>query len=145
MEINGLFKILWGRTSIEISVKDCRGKGWGILYRRTNDKSLLQYKSMQRYIFLTSFNFMVNYTVDSEILLFLGLVDCVWSPWRSADCSKSCGGGYQLKSRSKTVEEKHGGSCIGESAITASCNSNPCKGTIFQHQRYLARGKNFIF
>ena len=54
-------------------------------------------------------------------------VNCEWSNWRSySSCSKSCGGGIQSRSRSKTIKEAYGGSCSGSGTMTKDCNTQKC-------------------
>ena len=55
------------------------------------------------------------------------LVNCQWGEWNEdSECSKSCGGGTQTRSRSKIVVEKYGGKCDGASNQTISCNKEDC-------------------
>jgi len=55
------------------------------------------------------------------------LVNCQWSNWSAWEsCSKSCGGGTQTSTRSKTVQETNGGTCSGSSERSKSCNSQSC-------------------
>ena len=56
------------------------------------------------------------------------LVNCEWSPWNSQSCTKTCGGGELVKTRSKTVTESNGGTCNGQSTETETCNPNNCPG-----------------
>ena len=52
---------------------------------------------------------------------------CLWSQWSSwSKCSKSCGGGRQMKTRQVTAESACGGSCKGDSNITQACNRQCC-------------------
>ena len=57
-------------------------------------------------------------------------IDCEWNEWQIDGCSKTCGGGITSKTRTKKVEEAHGGNCEGESTISESCNTQECPGTI---------------
>ena len=59
-------------------------------------------------------------------------VDCVWSDWVSRECSKSCGTGFRVNTRSRHVVEAHGGSCPGESVETEICNTDNCPGNHFK-------------
>ena len=66
-----------------------------------------------------------KFTYSSENFIFA--VNCKWSNWRSySSCSKTCGGGTQSRSRSKTINEANGGSCPGSSTMTRDCNTQNC-------------------
>ena len=56
-------------------------------------------------------------------------IDCEWNEWQIGDCSKTCGGGSRSNTRTKKVEEAHGGICEGESTIRESCNTMECTGS----------------
>ena len=59
--------------------------------------------------------------------LFQFLVNCEWEAWGTySKCSKSCGGGTQSRSRSKSVVESNGGSCSGFPTETKNCNTQGC-------------------
>ena len=45
------------------------------------------------------------------------------------ECSKTCGRGTRLNTRTKKVEEVNGGICEGESTISDSCNTEDCPGS----------------
>ena len=62
------------------------------------------------------------------IFYIVSPLDCEWSEWQIGECSETCGGGTKLSSRTKTVEEKYGGNCDGESTMEDSCNSEDCPG-----------------
>ena len=48
------------------------------------------------------------------------LVDCAWGNWSSyGQCNSTFG--KQSRSRSKTVEEKNNGTCLGSSSEMRSC------------------------
>ena len=52
-------------------------------------------------------------------------VDCAWSPWQSWNtCSSSCGGGKQLRMRTKNSFT--GKDCQGPMSEEESCNTTPC-------------------
>ena len=73
--------------------------------------------------------------VMTQYLIFTSyLVNCQWGGWSQySTCSKSCGGGTQAKSRSKTVEEKYGGKCSNSYKETRACNTQNCPGNfLFQ-------------
>ena len=59
---------------------------------------------------------------------------CQWGKWGSWNsCSKTCGDGKKARNRKKTVVEKNGGKCNGNSNEEDNCNTNncpePCKWT----------------
>ena len=62
--------------------------------------------------------------------LILALVNCDWTDWTTGSCSKTCGGGFQLKRRTKVNSEHGGKDCEGDSfsVETESCNLNKCPG-----------------
>ena len=47
----------------------------------------------------------------------------VWSDW--SKCTRECGGGYQIKTRTCTTNSN---SCVGGSVLQRACNTQPCKG-----------------
>eukprot|EP00440_Ansanella_granifera_P010536 gb/GFBE01011429.1/.p1 GENE.gb/GFBE01011429.1/~~gb/GFBE01011429.1/.p1 ORF type:complete len:1322 (+),score=241.23 gb/GFBE01011429.1/:1-3966(+) len=55
-------------------------------------------------------------------------VDCVWSVWTAwSECSKSCNGGSQDRSRLKSPVEQDGGRpCEGQSTEERECNTDGC-------------------
>ena len=58
-------------------------------------------------------------------------VNCQWASWGSwQSCSKTCGGGDQKRTRTKSVVAQYGGNeCSGSYTSTQSCNTNKCPGT----------------
>ena len=38
----------------------------------------------------------------------------------------TCGGGTRTKTRTKIVEEKHGGQCVGVAKMDEECNAEEC-------------------
>ena len=55
------------------------------------------------------------------------LVNCKWSNWGNySACPVTCGGGTQIKIRTKLVVEDHGGVCHGLSHQERQCNTYPC-------------------
>ena len=56
------------------------------------------------------------------------VVDCEWGDWVEGDCSATCGAGQQNNTRTKLVEEAHGGNCTGESTNVTSCVVVQCLG-----------------
>ena len=56
-------------------------------------------------------------------------VNCKWSSWQShTTCPVTCGGGTQIRTRTKLVLEDHGGICSGLSYQERQCNTDPCPG-----------------
>ena len=63
-------------------------------------------------------------------------IDCQWSQWSSwsklEDCSKSCGGGYQIFRRKPQVKSENGGKdCLGDDIKLEKCTNHPCPGKFF--------------
>ena len=63
-------------------------------------------------------------------------VDCVWADWKISQCSVTCGGGTRTNTRSKTVEEKNNGVCIGDPTTQEVCNDQSCPGKIVLYLIY---------
>ena len=69
---------------------------------------------------------------EKNALLFfnpaLPVVDGAWNEWSYSDCSKSCGGGEQIRIRScNAPEPQNGGNdCVGIHFEINSCNTNAC-------------------
>ena len=58
-------------------------------------------------------------------------VNCKWSSWKSyTRCPVTCGGGTQIRTRTKLIVEDHGGICSGLSNQERQCNTDPCPGTL---------------
>ena len=55
-------------------------------------------------------------------------VDCEWGAWVEGDCSTTCGTGEQTNTRTKLVEEAHGGNCTGGFTDVTSCLVAECPG-----------------
>ena len=55
-------------------------------------------------------------------------MDCVWGDWSmSSTCSKTCGTGKQLQTRTIITHEENGGSaCSGENIQEIDCNADAC-------------------
>ena len=58
----------------------------------------------------------------------LHVVNCVWKDWVNwSSCSKTCGGGTQLRSRRVMVHEENGGvACAGDSSELQVCSTENC-------------------
>ena len=55
------------------------------------------------------------------------LVDCDWAEWTTGtECTVSCGTGTRTKTRTKNVEEQHGGACTGADTEQEDCNTQEC-------------------
>ena len=53
-------------------------------------------------------------------------VDCTWGGWEPwGDCTKTCGGGVQLRTR-LFFAGNSGKMCSGQSASMQECNQTPC-------------------
>ena len=55
------------------------------------------------------------------------------------NCSEDCGGGMRTNTRTKNVEEAHGGVCVGEATITESCNTDECPGKKSAHKNVMQK------
>ena len=55
-------------------------------------------------------------------------VDCEWGDWVNGDCSTTCGTGEQNNTRTKLIEEAHGGNCTGAYTDVTSCFVAECPG-----------------
>ena len=53
-------------------------------------------------------------------------VSCIWNAWKIGACSKSCGGGSRICTRTKKRQEKHGGICLGKATLRQACNTKKC-------------------
>ena len=58
----------------------------------------------------------------------LPVVDGAWNEWSYSDCSKSCGGGEQIRIRScNAPEPQNGGNdCVGIHYEINSCKTDAC-------------------
>ena len=54
-------------------------------------------------------------------------VHCEWDDWMIGDCSRTCAGGWRIKSRTPKVSAEYGGdNCTGPSSVEESCNLQNC-------------------
>jgi len=53
-------------------------------------------------------------------------VNCVWGPWKEGVCSKTCGAGLRIDTRTKTQIEENGGFCAGEPRRQVACQQPKC-------------------
>ena len=70
---------------------------------------------------------------NSVSFQFVVAVDGSWAEWRDwSDCSVSCGGGVQNRSRPCTNPPPAfgGETCPGESDETRACNEDPCPSKV---------------
>ena len=59
------------------------------------------------------------------------IADCIWGSWSEwSTCSKSCGGGTQLRVRRVANSETKGGKCAGEPSEEQDCNTDICPAGI---------------
>ena len=59
-------------------------------------------------------------------------VNCIWNDWQIGECSKTCAGGTRTNTRTKKVQEAHGGTCIGNENVKEICNTQKCPRTYFR-------------
>ena len=76
--------------------------------------------------------FGVNHVITSVIAT--SVVDCWVSGWTWQECSKECGGGKQLGTRTILREPLHGGKVCGELTSSRACNTDPCPGKSTLHR-----------
>ena len=56
-------------------------------------------------------------------------VDCFWNTWQEwQECSLTCGGGVQYRSRTKEGPQNGGEECVGLSEAERECNTDHCPG-----------------
>ena len=64
---------------------------------------------------------------DICIHFHIGIADCIWASWEDwSVCSKSCGGGMQMRTRRVKNYETKGGTCNGKSAEQQACSTEAC-------------------
>ena len=63
------------------------------------------------------------------------IVNCVWGTWDTwATCSKTCGGGVQVRTRKVDTHEENGGTaCTGLSTEQQNCETGTCPAGIYYH------------
>ena len=65
--------------------------------------------------------------------------------WGSySTCPVTCGGGTQIKTRTKLVVEDHGGTCSGLSHQDQLCNKDPCPGITHKWEYAMLLGFQLI-
>ena len=50
----------------------------------------------------------------------------MWNGWIPGECSVTCGVGTLTKTRTKSVDEKNGGHCVGVASMREPCHNNQC-------------------
>eukprot|EP00746_Dinoflagellata_sp_MGD_P149407 gnl/MRDRNA2_/MRDRNA2_81439_c0_seq1.p1 gnl/MRDRNA2_/MRDRNA2_81439_c0~~gnl/MRDRNA2_/MRDRNA2_81439_c0_seq1.p1 ORF type:complete len:3654 (+),score=523.54 gnl/MRDRNA2_/MRDRNA2_81439_c0_seq1:90-11051(+) len=59
------------------------------------------------------------------------VVDCTWTSWTTwSPCTASCGGGYQVRSRSPNAPKNGGRPCDGNFEDYVSCNQQECTAMV---------------
>ena len=59
------------------------------------------------------------------------IVDCEWNVWSVGTCTKTCGAGARINTRTKKVSAENGGkNCEGSSTVQEGCNNQECPGYI---------------
>ena len=72
----------------------------------------------------------VRYNNVVVSLFFYILVDFAWTEWSVEECSHSCGGGFQTKTRTSRLEDQSHSE--GEIfSVTVNCNVQECPGIKF--------------
>ena len=57
----------------------------------------------------------------------INVVDCNWNPWVDISCNATCGGGFEVRTRTEANPELHGGMpCNGSATVTTTCAENDC-------------------
>ena len=65
-------------------------------------------------------------------------MNCEWGGWGAwGSCSQTCNEGTHTKTRSKTTEEAHGGTCTGLASETESCIPTYCPSNYFKITHFL--------
>ena len=59
------------------------------------------------------------------------VVNCVWNNWKEGTCSVTCGKGTRTCTRTKKVQEKCGGKCVGGPTQVLACNKKKCPSKFF--------------
>ena len=81
------------------------------------------YKYKYKYIHTYNYNLDPVYILISSVI-----VSCVWGMWDDwSNCSRTCGGGTQSRSRRVVTHEENGGTaCSGPSSQSQVCNTGAC-------------------
>ena len=105
------------------------------------------YDYLTRIYILQNCNTNLTYSyIDNNLNLrfHYGIVDCEWSDWITGECTKSCGIGARINTRTEKVPAMHGGEgCKGDSSLPETCNVQECPGDknceflLFLYTQYL--------
>lgn len=90
------------------------------------------YWAMQVEILMTQTLFSFTWVIHTFSYLCF-LVDGGFDEWGNySECSVSCGGGNQMRTRTCTnpVPQNGGQPCVGAHSETKECNTQPCPGTV---------------
>ena len=74
-------------------------------------------------------------SIQVEAIYLLNfLVNCTWGTWSTwEDCSVTCGGGTQGRSRSIDVPAQNNGTaCTGSTTDSQNCSTNGCPGRVLR-------------
>ena len=68
------------------------------------------------------------------------IVACVWGTWDTwATCSKTCGGGVQVRTRKVDTHEENGGAaCSGLSTEQQDCSTGTCPAGMILSYTFLS-------
>ena len=67
----------------------------------------------------------LSYTLCVDV--FFHSVHCEWDDWIIGECSRTCAGGWRIKTRTAKIVAEHGGEeCTGSSSVEESCNLQNC-------------------
>ena len=59
--------------------------------------------------------------------VYVNIADCKWASWEEwSTCTKTCGGGTQLRTRIVETDATKGGNCNGESLEEQECETEIC-------------------
>ena len=73
--------------------------------------------------------FQCNYICMYKFILVKGQ----WSEWSEVgQCSRRCGGGVQIQTRTCEGQLNEGGNCPGKATKESKCNETPCDSTYIQ-------------
>ena len=65
------------------------------------------------------------------LVLFMGTVDGQWGPWGLwSECTATCGGGEQQRSRVCRQPSFGGDECLGDGNQIRKCSIQPCEGML---------------
>ena len=95
------------------------------------EKNNLEFYIISRKLNLVSCNIATVYLyIVFEPETFINLaIHCEWNDWVLGDCSKECGTGTRINTRTKSVEEINGGTCTGQATEEEECLIVECPGS----------------